>query len=201
MTGWCQPTRHVPRGSNAGTESCGRRSRGLPVTVGNKTAGEAMRSGGSNVAITPLGANVGTCENVTNAVKGAATAALTAALVIAGGAGRAEAASATTTKPPSAPRPASAPPGPQVVSATLCGVRAKACVVLSRHQAWLTDAKGRIIYGPVTATGGDSAYPTPTGTFQVLSKDAQGNPFLSGVRTRCDAWPSPGRAARAQVAE
>ncbi|MGC1731942.1 MAG: hypothetical protein WA731_04595, partial [Pseudonocardiaceae bacterium] len=93
---------------------------------------------------------MGTCENITNAVKGAATAALTAALVIAGGAGMAEAASATTTKPPSAPPPASPPPGPQVVSATPCGVRAKACVVLSRHQAWLTDAKGRITYGPVT---------------------------------------------------
>ena len=127
---------------------------------------------GRNVAITPLGANVGRCAKSTNAVKGAATAALSITLVIAGGAGMAEAASATTTKPPSAPRPASAPPGPQVVSATPCGVRAKACVVLSRHQAWLTDAKGRITYGPVTATGGDSAYPTPTGTFHVLSKDA-----------------------------
>ena len=106
-------------------------------------------------------------------MKGAATAALSITLVIAGGAGMAEAASATTAKPPSAPRPASTPPGPQEVSATPCGVRAKACVVLSRHEAWLTDTKGRIIYGPVTATGGDAAYPTPTGTFHVLSKHAQ----------------------------
>jgi hypothetical protein len=125
-----------------------------------------MKSDGGNAAITSLGANVDICKNITNAVMGAATAALTTALVIAGGAGMAEAASATTTKPPSAP------PAPQVVSATPCGVRAKACVVLSRHQAWLTDAKGRITYGPVTATGGDLAYPTPTGTFHVLSKDA-----------------------------
>ena len=65
------------------------------------------------------------------------------------------------------------PSGPQEVSGTPCGVRAKACVVLSRHEAWLTDTKGRIIYGPVTATGGDVAYPTPTGTFHVLSKHAQ----------------------------
>jgi L,D-transpeptidase catalytic domain len=173
MARWCQRgrTRHVPRGSTL-AQRVAQRSRGLLVTVGNEAAGEAMRSDGSHVAITSLGVSVGTWENITNAVKGAATAALTTALVIAGGAGMAEAASATTTKPLSAPWPASAPPGPRAVSATPCGVRAKACVVLSRHQAWLTDAKGRIIYGPVMATGGDSAYPTPTGTFHVLSKDA-----------------------------
>jgi len=119
---------------------------------------------------------LGNNEKITSTVKGAVTTALTAAAIaapaIAGGVGIAEAASAATNKPPSAPRPAAAPPGPQVVSATPCGVSAKACVVLSHHQAWLTDGKGRITRGPVPATGGTPADPTPTGTFHVLSKDA-----------------------------
>ncbi|HEX6403542.1 MAG TPA: L,D-transpeptidase [Pseudonocardiaceae bacterium] len=106
---------------------------------------------------------MGNSEIITTAVRGAATTALTAA-AIAGGVGIAEAASA--------PQPAAAPPGPQVVSATPCGASAKACVVLSPHQAWLTDGKGRITHGPVPATGGTPADPTPTGTFRVLSKDA-----------------------------
>jgi L,D-transpeptidase catalytic domain len=152
------------------------RSRGRRSRLVTKWPRDAMRSVGKHVAIAPLGVGVGNSENITSAVKGAATAALTVAVitapVIAGGAGRAEAASATATKPPSAPRPAAAPPAPQVVSATPCGVSAKACVVLSHHQAWLTDGKGRITYGPVPATGGTSADPTPTGTFHVLSKDA-----------------------------
>lgn len=109
-------------------------------------------------------------------VKGAVIAALTAVAIaapaIGGGVGMAEAASATTTKPLSSPRPAAVPSAPQVVSATPCGVSAKACVVLSRHQAWLTDGQGRITYGPVPATGGTAADPTPTGTFRVLSKNA-----------------------------
>jgi hypothetical protein len=121
--------------------------------------------------ITSLGVDVGNSEIITTAVRGAATAALTAA-AIAGGVGIAEAASITLDEPPSAPRPGAAPPGSQVVSATPCGASAKACVVLSHHQAWLTDGKGRITYGPVPATGGTSADPTPTGTFRVLSKNA-----------------------------
>jgi hypothetical protein len=119
---------------------------------------------------------VGNSENITSAVKGAATAALTVAAIaapaIAGGGGMAEAAFVTTNRSPSTPRPAAPPPAPPVASATPCVASAKACVVLSHHTAWLTDGKGRITYGPVTATGGDSANPTPTGTFHVLSKDA-----------------------------
>jgi lipoprotein-anchoring transpeptidase ErfK/SrfK len=115
-------------------------------------------------------------NNISSAARGAGTAALTAAAIVAsavaGGVGMAEASSATTTKVPAAPQPATAPPPPQVVSATPCKATAKACVVLSHHEAWLTDGKGRITYGPVVATGGDSAYPTPTGTFRVLSKKA-----------------------------
>jgi len=76
-----------------------RGSRVVAVTV-NKRAWDAMRSGGRNVAITPLGAGVGNSEKITRAVKGA-TAAVIAAPAIAGGVGMAEAASATTTNPPS----------------------------------------------------------------------------------------------------
>jgi lipoprotein-anchoring transpeptidase ErfK/SrfK len=45
-------------------------------------------------------------------------------------------------------------------------------MVISSHQAWLTDGAGHIIYGPVAARAGMSGAPTPTGTFQVLSKNA-----------------------------
>jgi hypothetical protein len=118
---------------------------------------------------------VGNNENITGAVRGAATAALTVAAIavpaIAGGVGMAEAASASTGKPSASPRPVTALP-PQIVSATPCGPSAKACVVLSQHVAWLTDGKGHITYGPVTATGGTAEDPTPTGVFRVLAKDA-----------------------------
>jgi hypothetical protein len=58
-----------------------------------------------------------------------------------------------------------------LVSATPCGVTAKACMDLSRHQAWLTDGAGHVIAGPVAARGGTKSAPTPVGTFHVLSKD------------------------------
>ena len=116
-------------------------------------------------------------STITGAVKGAATAALTAAAIagpaVAGTASSAEAIPATTATPPPAPSPAAvAVPAPQRASATPCTATTQACVSLSRHQAWLTDGTGRITYGPVSATGGSSAYPTPTGTFHVLSKNA-----------------------------
>lgn len=118
---------------------------------------------------------MGNNENVTGAVRSAATAALTVAAIavpaIAGGVGIAAAASAPTGKPSAIPRPATAPP-PQPVSATPCGASAKACVVLSQHVAWLTDGNGHVTHGPVTATGGTAEDPTPTGVFHVLSKDA-----------------------------
>jgi len=44
--------------------------------------------------------------------------------------------------------------------------------LLSRSEAWLTDGHGHITYGPASIAGGTPAYPTPTGTFHVLSKDA-----------------------------
>jgi len=56
-------------------------------------------------------------------------------------------------------------------SATPCALTARACVDLARHQAWLTDGAGNVIYGPVAARGGTSSAPTPVGTFHVLSKN------------------------------
>jgi lipoprotein-anchoring transpeptidase ErfK/SrfK len=113
---------------------------------------------------------------ITGAVKGAATAALTAAAIagpaVVGTASSAEATPATPATPPAPLPAAAAAPAPQRASATPCTATAQACVSLSRHEAWLTDGTGRITYGPVPATGGSSAYPTPTGTFHVLSKNA-----------------------------
>ena len=80
---------------------------------------------------------------------------------------------APATTPLSVPQPAgAATPLPQASSATPCAATAKACVLLSRGEAWLTDGHGQITYGPVPIAGGTPAYPTPTGTFRVLSKDA-----------------------------
>jgi lipoprotein-anchoring transpeptidase ErfK/SrfK len=115
-------------------------------------------------------------DTITGAVKGAATAALTAAAIagpaVVGTASSAEATPATPATPPAPLPAAAAAPAPQRASATPCTATAQACVSLSRHEAWLTDGTGRITYGPVPATGGSSAYPTPTGTFHVLSKNA-----------------------------
>ena len=81
------------------------------------------------------------------------------------------AAAVATQTPLSAPPPATTPPS-QAASATPCAATAKACVLLSRSEAWLSDGHGHITYGPVPIAGGTPAYPTPTGTFHVLSKDA-----------------------------
>jgi hypothetical protein len=57
-------------------------------------------------------------------------------------------------------------------SGTPCSASAKACMDLSKQQAWLTDGAGHITYGPVPAQGGAKSAKTPKGTFSVLSKDA-----------------------------
>jgi hypothetical protein len=101
------------------------------------------------------------------------TAAAIAAPAIAGVAGAADAAPVATQTPLSAPQPAAAATPPsQAASATPCAATAKACVLLSRSEAWLSDGHGHITYGPVPIAGGTPAYPTPTGAFHVLSKDA-----------------------------
>lgn len=51
-----------------------------------------------------------------------------------------------------------------------CAVTAKACVDLSSRQAWLTDGRGTILYGPVKARGGMKSAPSPVGTFSVSKK-------------------------------
>ncbi len=92
-------------------------------------------------------------------VKGAATAAPTAATnagpAIAGTASGADATPAGPAEWPPAPQPAAAAaPAHQQASGMPCAASAQACVSLSRHEAWLTDGNGRITYGPVPATGG-----------------------------------------------
>jgi len=76
-----------------------------------------------------------------------------------------------TSAPP--PPPVFVPVAPPIVirSATPCAVTAKACVVLSQRQVWLTDGAGNITFGPVATRGGTTKYPTPTGTFHVMSKE------------------------------
>lgn len=55
--------------------------------------------------------------------------------------------------------------------ASPCSPKAKACIDLADHTAWLTDGNGAVIYGPVPARGGKRGATTPTGSFSVLYKD------------------------------
>jgi len=80
---------------------------------------------------------------------------------------------------PSAPKPtadrkpkAAAPRAPAAVgNGTPCrAVTTGACVSLSMQKAWLLQ-DGKVVYGPVPIKPGSAAYPTPTGTFDVLSKE------------------------------
>ena len=52
-----------------------------------------------------------------------------------------------------------------------CSAAAKACVDLSKQQAWLTDGAGHVTYGPVPARGGGKGAKTPKGSFSVIWKD------------------------------
>ncbi|MTD59566.1 L,D-transpeptidase family protein [Amycolatopsis sp. RM579] len=69
----------------------------------------------------------------------------------------------TTQKPPAAAKPAANPAVP-------CAVTDGACVDISAKKAWLLSG-GKVVYGPVPITTGRKGYPTPTGTFHVLSKE------------------------------
>jgi len=62
------------------------------------------------------------------------------------------------------------PPAP--VAGTPCTATARACVDLDERRAWLIDA-GKIVRGPVTIRHGDTADPTPKGTFHVQWKAEQ----------------------------
>lgn len=81
-------------------------------------------------------------------------------------------ATSTTTPPPATsstskttPKPASTPaPG------VPCHISTGACVDLSAKKAWLLQ-DGKVTYGPVPITSGRKGYPTPTGSFHVISKE------------------------------
>lgn len=74
--------------------------------------------------------------------------------------------------PPHAADSGSAPtPTGSSASGAPCETRAKACVSISRQEAWLTDGNGTVIYGPVPVTTGAKGHQTPTGKFSVMWKD------------------------------
>jgi lipoprotein-anchoring transpeptidase ErfK/SrfK len=62
--------------------------------------------------------------------------------------------------------------GPAVVAGTPCTATARACVDLDGRRAWLIDG-GKVVRGPVTIRHGDTADPTPKGTFHVQWKAEQ----------------------------
>lgn len=72
---------------------------------------------------------------------------------------------------PAAPVTAGPAAGTEHASETPCAPTAKACVSISKQQAWLTDGHGRVVYGPVPITTGSKDLATPTGTFSVMWKD------------------------------
>jgi lipoprotein-anchoring transpeptidase ErfK/SrfK len=69
----------------------------------------------------------------------------------------------TTTTPKKTVQPAANPTIP-------CAITDGACVDISAKKAWLLSG-GKVVYGPVPITTGRKGYPTPTGTFHVLSKE------------------------------
>lgn len=83
-----------------------------------------------------------------------------------------KAAPTTTAKPKPAPpkaQPAAEHPDvPCAAAAAAHGV--SACADLSSHKAWLLQ-DGKVIFGPVSMLPGRKGYPTPTGTFHVLSRE------------------------------
>ncbi|MEQ0559155.1 L,D-transpeptidase [Amycolatopsis sp. NEAU-NG30] len=87
--------------------------------------------------------------------------------------------SATPTPTPTTAKPAAAKPKPKPqpentanvpCAAAAAATGTAACVDISAHQAWLLQG-GKVIYGPVKMLPGRKGYPTPTGTFHVLSKE------------------------------
>jgi lipoprotein-anchoring transpeptidase ErfK/SrfK len=59
----------------------------------------------------------------------------------------------------------------QAAGGTPCSALARACLSLSRQQAWLMSG-GAVTYGPVPAKSGRPGYATPPGVFHVTFKDA-----------------------------
>ncbi len=60
-------------------------------------------------------------------------------------------------------------PSTEPVAGTPCTVSARACVDLAAGTSWLIE-NGKIVRGPVAVSTGDTADPTPRGTFQVQLK-------------------------------
>lgn len=80
----------------------------------------------------------------------------------------------TTVTPPKTTAPAANQQVTQAATAASgvpCSAAVKACVDLATHQAWLVSA-GKVSYGPVSIMPGSASFPTPSGTFHVLSKNA-----------------------------
>ncbi|WP_326938164.1 L,D-transpeptidase [Amycolatopsis cynarae] len=74
----------------------------------------------------------------------------------------------TTKKPTSAPKTTTAAPATD--PSVPCSITEGACVDISAKKAWLLSG-GKVVYGPVPITTGRPGYPTPTGKFQVISKE------------------------------
>lgn len=82
--------------------------------------------------------------------------------------------SAATVSPlvaPAAKAPVKKKSDDKAKSGAPCSAAAKACVDLSKQQAWLTDGAGHVTYGPVPASGGAKGAKTPKGSFSVIWKD------------------------------
>ncbi|HEX7657893.1 MAG TPA: L,D-transpeptidase [Pseudonocardiaceae bacterium] len=78
----------------------------------------------------------------------------------------------TTTTKPTTTKPKPTTTKPAVATSNPCGIESGACVVLSARKVWIV-RNGQVIYGPVSTMPGSSRYPTPTGTFHVLSKEVK----------------------------
>lgn len=66
------------------------------------------------------------------------------------------------------------PPPPADAAESLsppCPPEVRACVALGVRQAWLRDADGTVIFGPVPMTAGSDDLPTPAGNYTVQRKD------------------------------
>ncbi|MBN6035859.1 L,D-transpeptidase [Amycolatopsis sp. 195334CR] len=86
--------------------------------------------------------------------------------------------SSTPPPPPtssSKPKPSTTKPKPKPVdkpkpaAGVPCSISSGACVDLSAKKTWII-RDGKVVYGPVPITAGKKGYPTPLGTFSVISK-------------------------------
>ena len=85
-------------------------------------------------------------------------------------------ATTTTTAPPvthsASPQDApvtQAAAAPAYAAGIPCHIVTGACADLSAHKVWIV-RDGQIVFGPASIEPGTRSYPTPTGTFHVLSK-------------------------------